>query len=111
MPEEAAVLQGMIERQFLIERLYGMEINVERTKVMRISRQPSPIQIVIDQKHLKNYLGRVKTNDARCIREIESRTAMSKAAFNKKKILFYQQIGLKEETSKVLLLEHSFVWC
>jgi hypothetical protein len=37
---------------------------------------------------------------------------MAKAAFNKKKA-FHQQIGLtfKEETSKVLHLEHSFVWC
>jgi hypothetical protein len=29
---------------------YGMEINVEKTKVMRISRQPSTITITIDQK-------------------------------------------------------------
>jgi hypothetical protein len=27
-----------------------MEMNVEKTKVMRISRQPFPIQIVLDQK-------------------------------------------------------------
>jgi hypothetical protein len=37
--------------------------------------------------------------------------AMAKAAFNKK--TFYQQTGLKfkEETSEMLHLEHSFVWC
>ena len=28
----------------------GMEMNVEKTKVMRISRQPSPVTITIDQK-------------------------------------------------------------
>jgi len=28
---------------------YGMEMNVEKTKVMRISRQPSPVTITIDQ--------------------------------------------------------------
>jgi hypothetical protein len=52
------------------------------------------------------------TNYARFTREIKSRIAMAKAAFNKKKT-FYQQTGLKfkEETSKVLHLEHSFVWC
>jgi hypothetical protein len=113
MAKEATVLRGMIERQFAAERFYGMGMNVERTKVMRISRQPSPIQIAIDQKQLKNveyfnYLGSLMTNDARCTREIESRTAMSNAAFNKKKTLFYQQIGLEEETSEVLHLEHSF---
>ena len=38
---------------------------------------------------------------------------MAKAANNKKKTVFYQQIGfeLKEETGKVLHLEHSFVLC
>jgi hypothetical protein len=51
------------------------------------------------------------TNDARCTREIKSRIAMAKAAFNKKN--FHQQTGIKfkEETSKVLRLEHTFVWC
>ena len=29
-------------------------MNVEKTKVMRISRQPSPIQIVVDQKQAEN---------------------------------------------------------
>jgi hypothetical protein len=38
---------------------------------------------------------------------------MAKATFNKKKTLFYQQIGLEfeEETSKMLHLERDFVWC
>jgi len=31
---------------------YGMEMNVEKTKVMRISRHPSPVTIMIDQKQL-----------------------------------------------------------
>jgi hypothetical protein len=35
-------------------RYYGMEMNVEKTKVMRISRQPSPVTITIDQKQLEN---------------------------------------------------------
>jgi hypothetical protein len=48
------VLQGMIDRLIEIERRYGMEINVEKTKVMRITRQPSPMKIMIDQKQLEN---------------------------------------------------------
>jgi len=45
-----------------------MEMNVEKTKVMRISRQPSPITIMIEQKQLENvecfkYLGSILTND------------------------------------------------
>jgi hypothetical protein len=43
--------------------------------------------------------------------EIKCRIAMAKAAFNKKTL--HQQAGLKlkEETSKVLHLDHNFVWC
>jgi hypothetical protein len=118
LAREEKVLQGMVDRLSEIGRCYGMEMNVEKTKVMRISRQQSPIKIIIDKKQLENmeyfnYLSSMITNDARCTREIKSSTAMAKAAFNKKKILFHQQIGLKfkEETSKMLHLEHSFVWC
>jgi len=73
---------------------------------------------MIDQKQLENvecfkYLGSLLTNDGRCTCEIKSRIAMAKAAFNKKKMSFYQHIGLKfkEETSKMLHLEHGFLWC
>jgi hypothetical protein len=42
------------------------------------------------EKNVKyfEYLGSAKTNNARCTREIKSRTALEKAAFNKKKTLF-----------------------
>ena len=42
------VLQGMLDKLIEYGRYYGLEINVEKTKVMRISRQPSPITITID---------------------------------------------------------------
>jgi hypothetical protein len=45
--KERVLLWGMISR--LTERCYGMEMNLEKTKVMRISRQGSPLQIMIDQ--------------------------------------------------------------
>jgi hypothetical protein len=44
------VLQGMIGRLVEIDRCYGMEMNVEKTKIMRILREPSSLQIMIDQK-------------------------------------------------------------
>jgi hypothetical protein len=54
---------------------------------------------MIDQKQLENvdyfnYLGSLITNDARCTREINSRIAMAKAAFNKKKTLFTSKMDL-----------------
>ena len=95
-----------------------MEMNVVKTKVMRISRQSSPVTITIDQTLLENvkcfkYLDSMLTEDGRrCTCEIKSRIAMANAAFNKKK-KFYQQIGLKfeEETSEMLRLEKVSVWC
>lgn len=37
------VLQGMLERLTEVVRRYGIERNVEETKLMKISRQPPPI--------------------------------------------------------------------
>jgi hypothetical protein len=56
---------------------------METTKVLRISRQPSPIQIMIEQKQLENvefssYLGSVMMNNGRCTCEIKSRITMKK---------------------------------
>jgi CYTH domain-containing protein len=70
LAEGETVLQGMIDSLIETERRYGMEMNVETTKVMRISRQPSPIQIMVDQKQQENveyfnYLGIRITNDAK----------------------------------------------
>ena len=36
LAKEETVLQGMSDRIIEIGRLYGMEINVEKTRVMRI---------------------------------------------------------------------------
>jgi len=59
-----------------------MDINVEKIKVMRISRHPSPIQTT-DQTQLQNVdyfncLGSMITNDARSTSEIKSMIAMAK---------------------------------
>jgi len=67
---------------------------------MRISRQPFPVKIMIDQKQLQNmesfkYLGSILTNDGRCTCEVKCRIAMAKAAFNKKKALFTSTLDLE----------------
>jgi hypothetical protein len=43
LAKEEIVLPNMIDRLIKIGRCYGREMNVETTKVMRISKQPSPI--------------------------------------------------------------------
>jgi hypothetical protein len=42
LAKEGNVLQDTIDKLIEIERYYGMEMNVEKTKVMRISRQLLP---------------------------------------------------------------------
>jgi hypothetical protein len=115
LAKEETVLQGMIDRLTEIGRCYGMEMHGENTTLMRISRKPSPVQIMIDQKQLENveyfdYLDSMITNDTRCTCEIECRIATAKAAFNKKQS-FLNSKWDEEEISKMLYLEQSFVWC
>ena len=50
-----AVLQDVINRQNEIGRYYGKEVNVDITNVLRISKQPSPIQIMIDQNNWRMW--------------------------------------------------------
>jgi hypothetical protein len=73
-----------IHRLIKIGRCYGNGTYVAKTQVVRISKQPSPTQIMILQKQPENVkyfscLGSLKTNDARCTREIRTRSAMAKA--------------------------------
>jgi len=90
----------MIDKLIEIGKCYGMEMNVEKTKVMRISRQPFPVKIMIDQKRLENmesfkYLGSILTNDGRCTCEIKCRIPMAKAAFNKKRTVLTSTLDLE----------------
>jgi hypothetical protein len=92
------VLQGVIGRLIESGRCYRMEMNVHQSNVVRITKQPSPVKIRIDQKRLENveyftYLGSM-INDARCTLEIKPRIAMAKAAFSEKKALFTSKLDL-----------------
>jgi hypothetical protein len=87
------VTDGLIETG----RCCGMEINVVKTKAMRISRKPFPLQIVTGQKQLQNleyinYSGSMITNSARSTREIKSRIAIAKAALKRKKNIFTSKL-------------------
>jgi hypothetical protein len=106
----------MIDKLIEIGRCYGMEMNVEKTKVMRISRQPFTVKIIIDQKQLENvesfkYLGSISTNDGRHTCEIKCMIAMAKAAFNKERTLFTSTLDLEVRKKLVKCLEHRFIWC
>jgi len=86
------VLQVVSDRITETGRCFGMEMNVEKTGLMRISRQ-TPVQIVLDRKQPGNveylkYLCCMITNDTRCTCEIKTRITMTDATFSKKKVLF-----------------------
>jgi hypothetical protein len=77
------VVLGKIDRLPEGGRCYGngMEINVEKTTVIGICRQSSPLQIMTDRKQWENseyfnYLGSLITNDARFAHKITSRIAI-----------------------------------
>jgi hypothetical protein len=93
----------MIDRIFKIVRCFGMEVNVGKTKIMRIPMQPPRIQIMIDQKQPENveyfrYLGSMVTKNARYTRDIKS---------TQKEDSFPQQIELQYIRKE--LVKH-YIW-
>jgi hypothetical protein len=70
----------------------------KKTKVVRISRQQSPIQIL--RMWNMEYLSSMITNDVRCARDIPM-TSMEKAAFNSRKALLTSKLDLN--VRKILL--------
>ena len=59
---EETVVQGITHRLAEVRRCYGIGLNVVKPKATEMSRQPSPVKIMIHQKQLENveyfnYLG------------------------------------------------------
>jgi len=54
LAKEGKVLQDMIDKLTVFGGCHGTEMNVEKTTVMTISRQPFPVKIMMDQKQLEN---------------------------------------------------------
>ena len=62
-----------------------MEINIDKSQVMRVSRSNESLQIKVNNRELKDvdrfkYLGSVLTKDGYCTREIKTRIATAKEA-------------------------------
>jgi len=89
---------------------------LKKLKVITFSRQPSPIQIMKDQKQLENmeyfnFLGSMIANDARCKHEIKSRIAMAKTSFNKKMALCTSKLDLNLRKKAVKCCNWSITLC
>jgi hypothetical protein len=85
-------------------------MNMERTEAMRISRQPSLVEVKVIKYNWMMWnvsalwIACKQTTQGDRPREVTSRIVMVKSSI-------HQQIGLnfKENTTKTLHLEHSFV--
>ena len=80
--KEEMLVQGMADTLIKVGKGHGVEMSGEKTKVKRISWQPSPLQNMINQKHLENLeylsnLGSLIMNGAFTC-EIKSRISMTK---------------------------------
>jgi len=74
-----------------------MKMNVEKTEMMRISRQPSSVHIMRDQKQPGNveyykHFSSMITNDARCTREIKPCIALETAVSKTKQTPFTSKL-------------------
>ena len=95
---EETVLLGMIYGNIEIGKCYGMEMKVERIKVMRLSRGPSPVQIMIHEN---------EPNSVEYFNYSSSIVAMVKTAFTKKSILFISTLDLNLRKKLV----NCCIWC
>ena len=105
-------LQRMINKINRTAEKYGMKINTSKTKVMRIARRQGPpinIQIGVENveevSHFK-YLGSIITQEGNCSKEIKSRIAQGKVAFERERRTLTGK--LKMELKKRFV--KSFIW-
>ena len=66
---------------------YGIEINIDKSQVMRVSRSSESLHIKVGNRELKksnhfNYFGTVLSRDGYCTREIKMRIVIAKEEFN-----------------------------
>ena len=94
-----------------VVKKYDMKINIKKTKVMKLGRQPSIIKITVGREILQQveefkYLGSILSSSWYSEKDIRVRIGMAKSAYNKLKKLLIG--GLKLEVKKILV--KTLVW-
>jgi len=84
------VLQGMTDRLTETEWYYGREMNVTKTKLMRTSNKPSPVEIVANRKQL------------------EIQDCQGKSTIQQEEDSFHQQNKIKFRGKKVKVLHWKY---
>ena len=81
-------------------RKYGMEIDIDRSQVMRVSRSNESLQIKVGNRELKEvdhfiYLGSLLMRNGYCAKEIKMRIVITKEIFNRKMPLLTSKINIE----------------
>ena len=103
LAESEHELQRLIDQVDKSSKEYGLDINIQKTKTMVISKdtEEQEINISIHGEKLQQvkhyqYLGHMVTNDGRCETEVKRRIGMAKSTFNDmRKIVTSKQITNK----------------
>ena len=104
-------LQDMVNNLVDTGRKYGMEINIDKSQVMRVSRSNKSLQIKVNNRELKEvynfkYLRSVLTRDGYCTRKFKMRIAVAKETFIRKMSLLTSKLNI--ELKKKLI--RCYVW-
>ena len=104
-------LQRIMDETNRVSKSYGMRINIKKTKVMKIGRTPSNMQIILDGEVIQQveefkYLGSLISANGYSEKDIRVRIAMAKTTFSKLKTVLTG--GLKQELKKRLV--KTLVW-
>ena len=104
--DTAILAKTQEERQNIVNRLvdtgrkYNMEININKSQVMRGSRSNESLRIKIGNRELKEvhnfkYLGSFLIRDGYYTREIKMRIVIAKEAFNKIILVLTRKVNLE----------------
>jgi hypothetical protein len=103
LAQEETVLQEMTNRLIEVRRNHRMKMDGEKTNTMKIARQPSRKQIIMNQKQPENveyfnYFGILITKKATYTGEIKSGVATTKSAFKTKNTVSPSKLGFNLKT-------------
>ena len=93
-----------------------MEINIDKSQVMRVSRSNESLQIKVHNRELKElghfmYLGSERTRNGYCTREIKIRISIANDAFNRKMPLLTSKLTLNSRRNWLdVIFYHCFIW-
>ena len=92
-------LQDMVKKLVDTGRKYGMEINIDKSQVMRVSTSNESWQIKVNNRELKKVdyfkqTGSVLTRYGYCRREVKTRIVIEKEALNRKITLFKSKVNI-----------------